>query len=85
MEREFALRYLHSNKRDLVWDMIRSIWSSVAIFAVAPMQDFLNQGTESRMNYPSRLGGNWEWRMEDKDFSSDLKKKISELNYLYDR
>jgi len=85
MEREYALRYLHSNKRDLVWDMIRSIWSSVAIFAVVPMQDFLDQGTESRMNYPSRLGGNWEWRMEEKDLSSDLKKKISELNYLYDR
>lgn len=84
-EREFALRYLHSNKRDLIWNMIRSIWSSVANFAIAPMQDMLNQGTESRMNYPSRLGGNWEWRMEENDLSDDLKSSISDLNYLYER
>jgi 4-alpha-glucanotransferase len=84
-EREFALSYLRSSKRDFVWNMIRSIWSSVAIFAVTPMQDLLDQGTESRMNYPSRLGGNWEWRMEEKDLSNELMTKLSELNYLYER
>lgn len=84
-EGEFALRYLRSSKRNFVWNMIRSIWSSVAIFAVTPMQDLLDQGTESRMNYPSRLGGNWEWRMEEKDLSDELMTKLSELNYLYER
>jgi 4-alpha-glucanotransferase len=84
-EHEFALRYLHSSKRDFVWNMIRSIWSSVAIFAVTPMQDLLDQGTESRLNYPGRLGGNWEWRMEEKDLSDELMAKLSELNYLYER
>ncbi len=84
-EREFAIHYLHSHKRDFVWNLIRSIWSSVAIFAVAPMQDLLDQGTEARMNYPGRLGGNWEWRMEEKDLSNQLMAKLSELNYLYER
>jgi len=84
-EHEFALRYLHSSKRDFVWNTIRSIWSSVAIFAVTPMQDLLDQGTESRLNYPGRLGGNWEWRMEEKDLSDELMAKLSELNYLYER
>jgi 4-alpha-glucanotransferase len=84
-EREFALSYLRSSKRDFVWNMIRSIWSSVAIFAVTPMQDLLDQGTESRMNYPSRLGCNWEWRMEEKDLSNELMTKLSKLNYLYER
>ena len=38
-EREFALRYLHSDGNDFAWDLIRAIWSSVAMFAVTPMQD----------------------------------------------
>jgi len=35
----------------------------VAVYAVTPMQDALGLGGEGRMNFPSRLGGNWEWRM----------------------
>jgi 4-alpha-glucanotransferase len=37
------------------------------------------------MNFPSRLGGNWEWRMKDSDFNDELIAKIRELNYLYSR
>ncbi|MFH1907888.1 MAG: 4-alpha-glucanotransferase, partial [Chloroflexota bacterium] len=51
----------------------RAVWASVAVFALAPMQDLLNLGTEARMNYPSRLGGNWEWRMEEGALSEELK------------
>jgi len=49
------------------------------------MQDLLNLGTEARMNYPSHLGGNWEWRMEEGTLSDGLKEKLKELNYLYSR
>ena len=37
------------------------------------------------MNYPSRLGGNWEWRMREGDLSPALLERIKELNYLYSR
>ena len=84
-EREFALRYLHSDGHDFAWDLIRAIWSSVAVFAVAPMQDVLSLGGEARMNYPSRLGGNWEWRMREDDMNDLLTKKLQEINYLYRR
>jgi len=84
-EREFALRYLHTDGHDLAWDLIRAIWSSVAMFAVAPMQDVLSLGGEARMNYPSRLGGNWEWRMTANDMNDFLAKKLQEINYLYQR
>jgi len=84
-EREFALRYLHSDGHDFAWDLIRAIWSSVAMFAVAPMQDVLSLGGEARMNYPSRLGGNWEWRMAGDDLNDLLAKKLQEINYLYQR
>jgi len=65
--------------------LIRAVWASVAVFALAPMQDLLNLGTKARMNYPSHLGGNWEWRMEEGAMSEELRGKIWELNYLYQR
>jgi 4-alpha-glucanotransferase len=37
-------------------------WSSMAALAIAPLQDLLNLGAESRMNIPGRAGGNWRWR-----------------------
>ena len=37
-------------------------WSSQAAVAIAPLQDILNLGAESRMNVPGRADGNWSWR-----------------------
>jgi 4-alpha-glucanotransferase len=37
-------------------------WSSRAALAMAPLQDVLNLGRESRMNVPGTAGGNWRWR-----------------------
>lgn len=44
------------------WGMMRSIWASVADFAIVQMQDLLGLGSEGRMNTPSTLGENWTWR-----------------------
>ena len=40
-------------------------WSSKAALAIAPLQDVLNLGTESRMNVPGRADGNWGWRCRE--------------------
>jgi 4-alpha-glucanotransferase len=82
-ERKFALRYLDSDGGDFAWDLIRCVWSSVAVYALAPMQDLLSLGTEARMNFPSRLGGNWEWRMQEDDMSPALAERLREFNELY--
>lgn len=82
-ESRFALRYLHTTTRTFTWDMLRAIWSSVAVFAIAPLQDLLDLGTDARMNYPSRLGGNWKWRVKESDMNVSLAKKLRELNDLY--
>jgi len=82
-EREFALRYLNSDGKDFAWDLIRAVWSSVAEIAIAPMQDVLNLSGDARMNYPSRLGGNWEWRMREENLSPLLGERLLELNWLY--
>ncbi len=82
-EKKFALSYLHATPGNFVWQLMRTIWRSVAVYAVAPMQDVLDLGTEARMNYPSRLGGNWHWRATERDLNSVLAGKLHELSYLY--
>jgi 4-alpha-glucanotransferase len=84
-EREYALRYLNTNEKDFPWALIRAIWGSVAMFALAPMQDILGLGSEARMNYPSHLGGNWEWRMRPDALSDEASARLAEFNRLYQR
>jgi len=84
-ERDFARRYLNSDGGDLAWDMIRAAWSSVAVYSLVPMQDFLSLGPEARMNFPGKLGNNWCWRMDANALTDELKERIGELNYLYRR
>ena len=84
-ERDFAYRYLKSNGSDFAWDLIRAIWSSVAVFAITPMQDVLRLSGEARMNYPSSLGGNWRWRMSGEDLNANLANELKEINNLYSR
>ncbi len=84
-EREFALQYLNTDGSNFAWSMVRAVWSSVAVYAIAPMQDLLGLGGEARMNFPSRLGGNWDWRMAEEDISQDLADRIKDLNELYYR
>ena len=47
------------------------------------MQDALSLGGEARMNFPRKLGGNWEWRMSERDMSAEIAAKFKELNELY--
>jgi len=79
-ERNFARRYLSVDGSDIAWDLIRAVWASKALFALAPMQDLLSLGSEARMNYPSRATGNWDWRMREDALSDELRGKLRELN-----
>lgn len=85
IERDFCLRYLGTNGKDLSWEMIRDIWRSVAMFSLAPMQDLLSLGPKSRMNFPGRPSGNWTWRMKDDDMNEELCARLKDFNYLYSR
>jgi 4-alpha-glucanotransferase len=84
-EVDLCRRYLARPGTDIAWDLIRAIWSSAAVFSLAPMQDFLSLGTEARMNLPGRPGGNWTWRVKTGDLSPELAARIHENNYLYSR
>ncbi len=84
-ERDYLRRYLGRDDHNIVWEMMRAIWSSVAMFAIAPMQDVLNLGTQARMNFPGRPSGNWSWRMPEDALTEHLKERLLEYNQIYGR
>lgn len=84
-ERDFARRYLARSGKDIAWDLIRAAWSSVAVYALSPMQDFLSLDNEARMNYPSKPSGNWTWRMGEEVLDSWVKPRLAAFNSLYKR
>lgn len=85
-DREFAMDYLKLDKHEgYNWGFIRGIWSSTANLVIAQMQDFLGLDSKARMNIPSTLGGNWTFRIGEKDLSKGLAEKIKHLTKLYGR
>jgi 4-alpha-glucanotransferase len=50
--------------------LVRLAWSSIAGLTIAPLQDLLDLGRETRMNTPGRPTGNWRWRFTEDMLSS---------------
>ena len=83
---KYAKKYLRvSKKSDIPDALVACAWQSIAELAVAQMQDFLHEEKSSRMNTPSTLGGNWQYRTSEEDFSPELLKQIQKLNRIYGR
>ena len=86
--RDFAKEYMCKERLDedtLTKDFIAMAMSSVADLCVIPMQDYLNLGSEARINIPSTLGGNWLWRMKKGQFDKATVKEIARVTELYGR
>ncbi len=87
-ERDFCRRYINSMNSDygqLVWDIIREAYRSVADLCIIPLQDYLCFGREARLNTPGTSEGNWEWRLRPNFLSNELKMSIRGLTELYSR
>ena len=84
-EREFALRYLDSDGREIHWDFIRAAISSVARIAAFPLQDVLGLGAEARMNTPARPDGNWDWRFEQEQLTDEVRARLRDITRIYGR
>ncbi len=65
--------------------MMRAIWSSTADYAIVQMQDLLGLSSEGRINTPSTLGGNWQWRALPGFDSPALAKRLLRQMKLYER
>ncbi|MBS7298848.1 MAG: 4-alpha-glucanotransferase [Eubacteriales bacterium] len=85
-EREFAGEYLNvKRKQDAAYAAIRSVMASSADTVVIPIQDYLNKGSEARMNTPSTLGGNWMYRIEGNDIDENLAERIRKITHAFRR
>ena len=54
-QKEFLHRYVPRGD-DIAWDLMRLAWSSIADYALAPLQDVLSLGTDSRTPPPNDQG-----------------------------
>ena len=87
-EQQLVRDYLcdaHTPKKHLYKSLIALAMRSAAKYCIVPMQDYLGLGNECRMNHPSTLGGNWEWRLTPEQLSEENCKMIGETTRLYGR
>lgn len=83
--RDHVRRYCATSGQDIVWDLIRAAFASVAGMAVVPLQDVLRLDGQTRMNTPGTAFGNWRWRVRIQAFNSPLAQRVRELVALYGR
>lgn len=82
----FAKKYLNVNNADsLVNDCIRALFMSVSETVIIPMQDWLDLGSDARMNVPSTACGNWIWRLRKDMLTEELSQRIAHMTRLYSR
>ncbi len=68
------------------WALIRLAFSSVAKFAIVPLQDVLGMGSEARYNVPGTVGPhNWTFRFTYDDLRDETAWGLAELSWLYNR
>ena len=67
------------------WGLMRSALATVADTVILTAQDLLGLGSEARMNEPSTLGKNWQWRAGEGVFTPELAHKLRRETALYYR
>ena len=84
--RKRAKEYLRlTRKEGYNWGMMKAVWSSNSDTVIVTMQDLLGLGNEARMNYPSTVNNNWQWRANNDYLSDELAEKIKYYTALYQR
>ncbi len=82
----FAKKYIGVKRTsDICSHLIRVALASVSDTAIIPLQDYLELGSEARINTPSTLGGNWEWRVKAEACTPELSARMLELAQIYGR
>ena len=88
-DKDVALRYMnrsrYRSRKKLTWDLVCLAMSSVSNLCIIPMQDYLCLPNTARINTPSTLGFNWQWRMKKGSFNDKLAEKIRKMTKLYGR
>ncbi|MBR3645572.1 MAG: 4-alpha-glucanotransferase, partial [Lachnospiraceae bacterium] len=75
------LRVQNGSLEDIVNELFRVAYASVANVVIFQMQDVLKIGNNGRMNQPASMGTNWRWRLKSEQFGSN---EVEFLRYLSD-
>jgi 4-alpha-glucanotransferase len=67
------------------WAHVRIAMMSIAHTCIISMQDIFGLGSEARMNFPGRLGHNWDWRLPRHFLDDPIKDKLRQYTLMYGR
>ena len=85
-QQQYINDYTHRSEDESICQaMIRQLFATVSNTAIATMQDVLDLPASSRMNVPSTIGGNWQWRMQQSELTQDKKDFLAKMTTLYQR
>ena len=77
--------YLGCDGAHMPGALLRAALASVAVLAVAPLQDLLALGSEARFNTPGTITGNWSWQFAAGALSGQLAGQLLAMNERYGR
>ena len=78
-------RYANTDGNNISLDMIRMCLGSIAQYAIFPIQDLLQLGTEARMNTPGIAEDNWAFRYLSEDLETYRAEWLKQNTILYGR
>lgn len=72
-------------RSEIVEGLFRQVYGSIAAVAIFQAQDVLKLDNSARMNFPSTLGGNWEWRLRKGQLGGKEAGWLRWLAHVYNR
>lgn len=82
----YAYDYLDTrDKRKMVDQIFRLAYGSIADVVIFQTQDILKLDNSARMNFPSTLGTNWQWRMQKGALNQQHKQDLRYLASVFGR
>lgn len=86
-QRNYCTNYLHIHADEGIgWCAIAGAWISPCRLAMAPLQDVLGLGADSRMNFPGTVGSsNWSWRVRREALNNVVADRLHYVTGLYGR
>ena len=87
IEKDYFIKYtsLVKETTSINWAFIRLAMMSVSHTCIIPMQDVFGFDGEARMNFPSRLGGNWEWRLPRAFLDNPIREQLKQYTLMFNR
>ena len=83
---KYLKQYVDFKKEyEINWSIIKSAFATNSDTVIIPIQDYLGLDSGARINTPSTLGNNWQWRIDKRLLTDELAEKIYNLTALYGR